>query len=77
MILTLVIITSTKGYKMDINSDLCQACSEATTCSKDIVGYKKCTFEGRSYGKLFDNEADAWESNGTYNGSFEVYPVCA
>jgi len=61
---------------MDMNSDWCQKCESASTCSKEIVGYKKCTFDGRFYGKLFAVEADAWESNGIYSGQFEVYPIC-
>lgn len=55
----------------------CEQCVDATTCTKDIAGYKKFTFEGRPYGNLFDTENEAWDTGGKkYDGSFEVYPVC-
>ena len=55
----------------------CQNCHEASTCTKEIIGYKRFTFEGKPYGKLFETEDEAWDTNGKpYNGEFEVYPIC-
>lgn len=58
-------------------NECCESCHEASTCTKDIIGYKRFSFEGKPGATLFATEAEGWDTgNRKYDGSFEVYPIC-
>lgn len=62
---------------MDLKNNFCEACVDASTCTKDIIGYKRFNTNEKPYGKLYETEKEAWDiGDRKYDGSFEVYPIC-
>jgi len=62
---------------MDKNNDWCQKCCDATTCTKELKGYRKFNIYEKPYGETYKTEDEAWDSGPKpYNGTYEVFPIC-